>query len=279
MKIFRNIMLSILLCLPLFTLSASADMGPKTSVEISFEGLEDETYYVTLLGTSKSGPWDSNEEYYEDDPLLADIANKFNSFQDKDGYYFLGYFEDCSQTHQFVWGYFPPENFKILIYLPEEDLFILSNDIYEQYAFTSSFKVTITNHVMESVVSAPQIIKEIISFFCRVISTIAIELLVALIFGFRKITQLKFIAFINVITQIILNLVLSYFIYFEGFFTFCIVYCIAEFIVSIGEGIFYQIKLKTEDMPSSKPFFYSLAANCASFIIGLIIVEYFTGLL
>lgn len=83
MKIFRNIMLSILLCLPLFTLSASADMGPKPSVEISFVGLENETYYVTLLGTSKSGPWDSNEEYYEDDPLLADIANKFNSFQDK----------------------------------------------------------------------------------------------------------------------------------------------------------------------------------------------------
>ena len=68
-------MLSILLCLPLFTLSASADMGPKPSVEISFEGLEDETYYVTLLGTSKSGPWDSNQEYYEDDPywLISQI--------------------------------------------------------------------------------------------------------------------------------------------------------------------------------------------------------------
>lgn len=36
---------------------ASADMGPKPYVKISFCGMEDQTYYVALLAENGTGPW------------------------------------------------------------------------------------------------------------------------------------------------------------------------------------------------------------------------------
>ena len=49
--------------------------------------------------------------------------------KDEDGYYFLQFFEDCTETSKFTWGYYPPTKFKILIYFPEHDSFVVSNEV------------------------------------------------------------------------------------------------------------------------------------------------------
>ena len=103
--------------LPIFTITASADIGPKPSVNIRFEGLENEQYYVTLLADTRStGPYSKHDEFngYGDEK----IWERFNSYEDKDGFYFLSYFMDCTDTNEFRWTYYPPSTFKILIYFP-----------------------------------------------------------------------------------------------------------------------------------------------------------------
>lgn len=139
--------LFILLCftiaLIIMPTTAYADIGPKPSVVIDFEGLEDQSYYVTLLSeVSSTGPHSvlgespNNQRYHKGDEEYT-IWQKFLSYEDKDEFYFLQYFENCTDTSEFTWGYYPPPKFKILLYFPEQDSFAVSEDIYEQYAFDS----------------------------------------------------------------------------------------------------------------------------------------------
>ena len=103
-------------------LTANADMGPKPSIVISFEGLENEKYYVTLLSeTSTTGPHrvydgESNPKqffYGEDEDKR--IWQKFVSYEDEDGFYFLQFFVECTKTSYFSWGYYPPSKFNLTL--------------------------------------------------------------------------------------------------------------------------------------------------------------------
>lgn len=88
----------IALLVPTLSVTASADTGPKPSVVVNFEGLEQESYSVTLLSDKDStGPWSKSNEYktyYGNET----IWEKFNTYPDPDGFYFLGCFSDCSDT-------------------------------------------------------------------------------------------------------------------------------------------------------------------------------------
>ena len=130
-----------LILIPLFATTAWADSGPKPSVVIDFQGLEDETYFVTLLSQAEStGPWSKRDDYDGPD----DMWLKFNNYQDEDGFYFLGEYKDCSDSDEFKWVYYPPSTFKILIYFPEYERFVVSADIYERYAFDSYYTADAT---------------------------------------------------------------------------------------------------------------------------------------
>ena len=107
----------------------------------------------TLLSSKKStGPHSAlNEDgtyarYAEGDEDY-EIFLRFVEYHDTDGYYFLQFFQDCSGSHQFRWTYYPPKMFKILLYFPELDHFIVSHEVYERYAFDSYF----TAHVSDTV--------------------------------------------------------------------------------------------------------------------------------
>jgi|LSQX01.1.fsa_nt_gb hypothetical protein len=121
----------------LFPIIAYADIGPKESIVIDFKGLENKNYFVTLL--SKDPPIGPHTAFNENsDSQVQDensIRSKFVSYIDEDGYYFLQFYSDCSDTSRFTWRNFPPSTFKILIYFPDEDSFMVSNGVYEKYAF------------------------------------------------------------------------------------------------------------------------------------------------
>jgi hypothetical protein len=119
---------------------------------VSFKGLENEKYFVTLLAADidSIGPW-SKDNLYRDSYGDAKVWGKFNTYSDSDGLFFLNHFSDCSETNVFKWTYYPPQTFKILIYFPEYDHFIASADIYERYAFDSYYTVDATNLNIQSV--------------------------------------------------------------------------------------------------------------------------------
>jgi len=278
---------------------ASADMGPKPSVVINFEGLSGQTYYVTLLSKHKStGPHSAPtaEWGYRLDESDVDfpIFLKFAEYEDSDGYYFLQFFQNCSTTHKFTWGYYPPSDFKILIYLPDSDSFVISSEAQTTYAFASSFRISISASQISSITQDEDLnidvfpdydyIWAVISLIARIILTVAIELAMAIfLFGFRKKPQIVFITVVNVITQIALNLTLNLIAYYQGFNWFLIIplFFLLEIGVIIVEAVLYTIylpKFSDEPIPKWKIITYTIFANIVSLIAGFVLAAIIPGI-
>lgn len=296
----KKILLSVILCFTVMYLmvptTAYADIGPKPSVTIEFQGFEKEQYYATLLSdTTSSGPHEvlhsipSNQRYHPGDEDYA-IWQKFVSYKDKDGFYFLQFFGNCTDTSKFIWGYHPPTRFKILLYFPKQDCFIESKDIYEQYAFHSYYKVTVNDSKELSVEQINEIKAtkdydytwELISLFARMIATIAIEVLIALFFGYRTKKDLIIIIIVNLITQGVLNILLNMIHYKQGNFMFTFDYFWMEALVFIIEAGLYSVLLhnpKAEETEQRRhASLYALTANTASFFVGLTVAHFVPGI-
>ncbi len=264
-------------------MSVSADIGPKPSVKIEFIGLEEEEYYVTLLSENDStGPWSHGNEYYE---YMGDEAvfHKFSEYEDADGYYFLSYMEECSDDDVFEWNYYPPQKFKVLIYLPEKDSFIATEQIYERYAFDSYFTV----HVSEiealpiEVEETYDFSMEIVSLIARVILTIGAEILIALLFWYRDKKSLIIIALANVVTQVGLNVLLNVINYNSGQYAFVFHYVWMEIVVFIIEALIYNKLIGCKNKATGRkyhPWAYAAVANIVSIIIGIWIARAIPGI-
>lgn len=289
MKKAISALLLILVLLAMFPMTALADVGPKPSVVIDFKKLDGETYYATLLSSVKStGPFsalgDGSESYvhYQPGDEGYEIFLKFLEYEDADGFYFLQYFQDCSQMQQFSWTYYPPQEFKILLYFPETDRFV-SGERCARYAFVSYFTAEVTGlDPVEATADKASIITErsydytaeILSMIARILVTIAIELGIALLFGFRGKRQFRLIVLVNAVTQITLNVALNIINYYSGFMAFVIFYALLEIGVVIVEAVLYSVYLKRfseKPVPGWKPFVYALIANVVSFALGLVL--------
>jgi len=264
-------------------ISARADMGPKPSVTIDFDGLNGEMYYATLLSSTQStGPysvWNDYVEYMGN----YDVFLRFSEYSDTDGYYFLRFYQDCSETNQFSWTYHPPQEFKMLLYFPETDSFIVSNEIYERYAFDSYFIADISRHDSD-LTAQPDVrlsksydySKEIISLVVRILLTISIELGIAWCFGLRGKRTFRFITITNIVTQVALNLALNIINFHMGMFAFVMFYVLLEIAVFAIEAFIYAVRLRTQ-ASKRKLIVYALSANVASFVLGLVLALWISG--
>lgn len=267
----------ILMCF-LISSPAYGDIGPKPSVVIDFTGLEGKTYYVTLLSSVKTtGPYTAVKEgnisayRYKKGDRDYDIFMKFVDYKDKDGFYFLQFFQDCTQTHRFSWTYYPPNEFKILIYLPDTDSFIVSDRSFERYAFDSYFTANVSETKI-TVKKSYDYTSEIISLIIRIVLTIGIESGIALLFGFREKKLIYFIMLVNVITQILLNFGLNIINFLYGNLAFIVFYILAEIMVLILEAILYTRYIKKYgiiSVSSWKAILYAFVGNGTSFILGM----------
>jgi hypothetical protein len=285
-KVFAFIMC--LMLVMAMTIPASADIGPKPSVQIEFTGMEGQTYYGTLLSMYEStGPasvWDGNPEHadYQPGEEGYDIWLKFVEYQDADGYYFLQWWWDCSETNQLNWTYYPPTPFKILLYFPETDTFYVS-PVYERYAFDSYFTVDMSDLDADPMVAdkSYDYTWEIISLAARIILTIALELAIALLFGYREKKVLGFLAIVNAVTQVGLNVALNIINYNSGSMIFTFNYVLLEILVFAIEAIAYAVLLKKLSGKEQKPVKavgYALVANAASFGFGLWLAHVIPGI-
>lgn len=285
-KVFVFLMcLVLLMAMPI---TASADMGPKPSVRIEFTGIQGEDYYGTLLSlrdsTGPASAWNGNPEYAycqpEDDDY--DIWMKFVEYQDTDGYYFLQWFWDCSDTNQLNWTYHPPTPFKILLYFPETDTFYVS-PVYERYAFDSYFTVDLSDYDTAPIMASKSYdyTWEIISLVARIVLTIALELGIALIFGYREKKVLGFLAIVNIITQVMLNVALNIVNYRSGSMSFTFSYVLYEILVFAIEAVAYRVLLKkftSKELKKGRAVGYAFIANAASFALGLWLAHIIPGI-
>ena len=298
---FKQFFIRVLCALFVFMalpMTIHADIGPKASVRIQFKNMPNELCYGTLLSDKEStGPasvWDGIKEHARKDEETADIWNAFVNYKDPDGYYYLQQHYKVSDTNEIAWTYYPPNRFKILLYYPETGTFV-SSGIYERYAFDTYYTVDMegidihnveyneelsTNERIEAYRSY-EYRQEMIGLAVRIVLTIVIEMLVALLFGFREKKQLVILAVVNIITQILLNVGLNIINYNSGSMAFTIFYVLLEVVVFIVEAILYCILLKKASMKKKKNWYYvlySFIANLVSFIAGMIIANVIPGI-
>jgi hypothetical protein len=285
-KVFVFLMcLVLLMAMPI---TASADMGPKPSVRIEFTGIEGETYYGTLLSlrdsTGPASAWNGNPDYanYHPGEDGYDIWLKFVEYQDTDGYFFLQWFWDCSENNQLNWTYYPPTSFKILLYFPETDTFYVS-PVYERYAFDSYFTVDLSDYDTDPILAhqSYDYTWEIISLVARIVLTIALELGIALLFGYREKKVLGFLAVVNIITQVILNVALNIVNYRSGSMSFTFSYVLYELLVFAIEAVAYSVLLKkfsSKELKKGRAVGYAFVANAASFAFGLWLAHIIPGI-
>lgn len=267
-------LLTVILILPA-PLTARADSGPKPSVVITAEGLEGRTCYGTLL----------SEDPYNGPPDLAaiqapdretpeyEIWLAFEEYGDDDQFSFWGCFWKLGEDGSFQWDLSTvPKTFKVLLYFPDEGGFMTS-EIGERYAFDSYYTMDLSGS--GSGVSIPltesyNYTKEIVSLIARILITILLELLLALLFGFREKRQLLLITAINVLTQVILNVAVNILWYTRG--TFFFIFILGELIVMFIELVLYFAFLPGVSRKPADPvriFAYAILANLLSLAAGI----------
>lgn len=278
-------MISILLCALVFfalSVSAFADCGPKPSLRVTLKGSQGEHFYATLISEeSKLPPMHiktelTDEDYAqaENDPEAAAFV-KFAEYSDGDDFVFFGNVWDSEKTRTIHMGYYPPDVFKVLVWYPDSDSMISTGE-YNCYAFSSYFTVDLDNIDSFDIKAAPsyEYIREGIALLLRMALTIAVELLVAIAFGYRGKKAMLFLAAINAMTQILLNIVLSVETFRNGFTGFFIAYIPMELIVFTIELIIYIFNLGKYDKYSGrtgKIVAYTMTANFLSLLLGFII--------
>lgn len=305
-KLLAGLLCLVMTVLLFAPITANADIGPKASVRILFENMGDELCYGTLLSERKStGPsyvWDGNEEYarhnenenYEWCAFDYETWKAFVEYEDTDGYFFLQEGWTVSETKKIEWTYYPPNRFKILLYYPETGTFV-SSGIYERYAFDTYYTVDMDGVNIGSVeydenLSTDERIEayrsynyrvEVISLIARILITIAIEMVIALLFGFRKKKQLLLLVGVNTATQIILNVLLNVINYNSGHWAFVFFYVLFELIVFALEAVVYCAWMNKFTEKTKKKWFYvmyAFVANATSFVAGIFVAQLLPGI-
>lgn len=298
---FKKIMCLLICTLFISTLlpiTASADTGPKASVRITFENMGDELCYGTLLSKNRiTGPnsaWDGDEDHIYNELIDIDIWRAFVEYEDADEYYFLQIGWQVNEKKELAWTYYPPDNFKILLYYPETDKYVVSG-ICERYAFDTYYTVDmagvdigsvdydeeLSNNDRLNAYKSYQYKQEILSLVARILITIVIEMGVALLFGFRGKKALLLLVIVNTVTQIILNVLLNLINFRSGSLAFVTGYIGLEFAVFAIEAVLYTVlmkKLTDKEKPSWFYVVYALVANTVSFGAGLVIANILPGI-
>lgn len=237
--------------------------------------------YVAYVEEKKAGMTNSLHG------IPAEVWLKFVNYEDPDGYYFFcDLYWNVSETKKMDCGYYPPQSFKILLYFPERDKFEVSG-VCERYAFDTYYTVDMNDVEMASVAYDESSSnndrinpfktypwgEEILALIARILITIAVEMLVAALFGIRGKKAVLLILIVNTVTQILLNVFLNLSVYSAYWCRWILlVYVLSEAFVFIAEAVAYALVMpKLESKPKSAWYYavYAVVANLASLGIGV----------
>lgn len=271
MKRFATLILTLALGFAL-SVGAFADTGPKPSVRIELLNLPEGRVYGTLLSEKKStGPANYDPSYVPPDWAEvqdADVWRAFQNYEDADGFYFLNELWDCSGG-ELAWTYYPPKDFKLLLYFPDTGEW-RESEVYSQYAFASRFVTDIAHSGELELVRSYNYGGELLGLLARIVITLAIEVLIALAFGYRTRRALVFIVCVNLATQLTLNLALNVHAYFSG--SSKLLFILAELLITVIEAAAYRHELPHRGFGGkAHATFYAVIANLCSCAAGALL--------
>lgn len=177
------------------------------------------------------------------------------------------------------------DSYRIAVYLPEYDRLLLSDSVdqlqkFDHILFDCS---DMENGVLKVYPKDPTMLR-VIDFVTRLIFTVVVETLLALAFDVKEKDALAYIAIVNLITNLSMNLILNRFgkigwsSHGEMIYTEIMIFL--EIMVFLIEGILYLCYKKRGVFESSgKTFLFSFVANLITGIAGFWIFFYFDGLI
>ena len=260
----------IALILPFMIQVVHADMGPKPSIEIKFEDLDDQTYYVSVFSLPGTyGPWGSINDvtvsYGRGVP--DEIQDVFFNYKARDNFCFWGVTQKITkESNTFSWSYYAPEDFKVIVLMPDGS--IIEGEGMEKSTFEGYYTCRIRDNKIE-IEETYNYMAAFGKMLLRMAATILIELIIGFLFGYRSKPEIKRIVITNIITQLLLNLGITVTDIFAGLLTALILMIPMEIIIFVIEGISYHGRLSDSKL---KSWLYALIANAASFYIGLMML-------
>lgn len=286
-NILRRISM-VLILMAALGIYAFADFGPKPSVVVEFENAGDQDYYVTLVAKEDKLGSPYSRITAEDQPETDDIAiwNRLVAYEDPDGMVFAGNVQKLTGDGAYVWGYYPPSEFRVLIYFPDTDSFVESSEILEQYAFDSYYQMDFNDlpeNWNDAVAAIPvtrkyNLLWQITAFLLRLAVTVAVECLLAVLFGFKGKRQMLLVLAVNCATQLAMNLLILD--ESVGLFVFYVLqYALIEVGVILAEGLVYCLALPKLATPEQNrnihPIAFAFFGNVASFSLGFLLSNWF----
>lgn len=256
--------------------AAFADMGPKPSVEVQTRGLASPCWVTLLAQDTVIGPWHETEKgtVAAVDPGEAPALEAFDAFEDEDGYHFLQWFDQVADDTPAIWSYMAPKNFKILFWFPESGSYAVTETL-DRYAYSAVYRVDFSG--FDPAAGEVQTVTaqknydyagEALGLAARFVLTLAVELLIALPFGYLKRRCLRVLLITNLATQLALNLALDLTCYFSGSLAMWVFYPLFELAVFIVEAVVFRLAFKPEG-GKGHPVLYAFVANAASYAFGL----------
>ena len=242
------------------------------ATRIEFEGNGSECYATLLSRYTVSGTWSTQLQYDLNAP--EEVIAFFDAYKDPDPYFYLNYFQDVSEGLLY-WPYYPPDDFKVLVYFPDTGLSMATDQAYHRYALTSTYKAIISDGeiLLKPNYDYAKLIA-ITSF--RIITGIAVSLLLSFLLGKPMHSELKYIICSTVLFQVLLNLVISFYSFRHGFsmVEYYLFVWLAYLPFSLLQGYLYARRAYSIE----SPYFVALFSNVAAYALGMFLVDNFPKL-
>ncbi|MCR4633243.1 MAG: hypothetical protein K5648_03870 [Erysipelotrichaceae bacterium] len=246
--------------------------GYDQNTRITFTGIGETCYGTLLSKTSVSGTWSSNLSL----PLNApdQVIAFFEGYEDADSYFYLNYFQDISEG-MLYWPFYPPEDFKILLYYPDSDSFIVSDAPIRRYALSSTYHAVIENGSMSVSRNYDHMRMALITLSRIVLCTLT-ALAVTFLFYRPGKKDLKPVLSSNLLYQLLLHLIISLYSYKNGFSI--VEYFLFLWIPTLLFAFFQGYLYKTKTYTLASPYFCALASQFAAYAAGLLLVDVFPAM-
>ena len=272
-------LISLLACFALalaVPFAAFADIGPKPEVAVQTTGLSGDCWVTLLAEETVIGPWHETEKgtVAAVEPEEAPVLDAFDAFKDPDGYHFLQWFDRVQDASPATWSYMAPKHFKILFWFPESGSYAVTEKL-DRYAYSAVYRVDFSG--FDPAAGEVQTVAaqknydyagEALGLAARFVLTLAVELLIALPFGYLRRQHLRVLLVTNLATQLALNLALNLTCYFSGSLAMWLLYPLLELAVFAVEAVVFRLAFKPE-AGKGHPVLYAFAANAASYAFGL----------
>lgn len=214
-------LLALLLLVSILPIGASAALNfsrGTPTVSITLQNHDQSSCYVTLLSQDDtSGPWvsvDTFAQSYQSEKADQAIWEALNSYQDPDGFHFLGFYQNATLSQGFVWSYCPPDTFKVLLYNADTGTYLVSQETYQRYAYDSYFTATISGDQV-TLARSSTLAGQVLNLVIRTVLMVAVALLIAKLFHLGG-KQIPYLAGVHTGILLVLNLFLALVNYRSG---------------------------------------------------------------